>query len=259
MFERYTENARKAIFFAWEEASRFGSSSIESEHLLLGITRSSELELREILKLKDLESTLRAELAATAQLATTSKRDLPLSNPSKRILAYAAEEAMRLNSPAIGCGHLLLGILRESDGIASRFLLAQNVDPLKARQVVAMLSRSHVGDPGQSSHSPNGWASTARRRYWIGTASQLALLILFGVGMAKSTVSGRYLLVMGAIWFVAVLAWNILGPQSFFWSLGKRNRAIAMAASYAAFYLLQLFIFGWLVPLGVGIYRVMTR
>lgn len=259
MFERYTENARQAIFLAREEASRFGSSCIESEHLLLGTMRSCELELNELLKLKGLEGALRADLAVTVQQDITSNSDRPLSNQSKRILAYAAEEAERLNSPGIGSGHLLLGILRESETSASRFLLAHNVDLLTARQIIAMLSRSHIGDTGQSSRSSIGWASTARRRYWIGTAAQLALLILLGIGVAKSAVNGRHLLVIGAIWFVASFAWNILGPSSFFWSFGKRNRAIAMAASYAVCWLHQLFMFGWLIPLGVGIYRVTMR
>jgi ATP-dependent Clp protease ATP-binding subunit ClpC len=58
MFERYTENARQVIFFAREQASRFGSSCIESEHLLLGTMRSWELEPNELLKLKELESAL---------------------------------------------------------------------------------------------------------------------------------------------------------------------------------------------------------
>src|ERR1700675_2069241 len=149
MFERYTENARQVIFFAREEANRFGSSCIESEHLLLGIMRSCELELNELLKLKELEGALRGDLSASAQLDTTSKRDIPLSNQSKRILAYAAEEAVRLNSPGIGSGHLLLGILREPEGGASRFLLAHDVDLLRARQMIGMLSRSHTGATGQ--------------------------------------------------------------------------------------------------------------
>jgi hypothetical protein len=59
MFERYPENARQVIFFAQKEASRFGSSCIESEHLLLGTMRSWELELNELLNLKRLESALR--------------------------------------------------------------------------------------------------------------------------------------------------------------------------------------------------------
>jgi hypothetical protein len=257
MFERYTEDARQVIFFAREEAGRFGSSCIESEHLLLGAMRSCELELNELLKLKDLEGTFRADLAATAQLDITSKRDIPLSNQSKRILAYAAEEAQRLNSLEIGSGHLLLGILRESESVASRFLLAHNVDLLRARQMIAMLSRSRIGDTGQSSRFRTGRSSTAR--LWIGTAAQFALLILLGVGVAESTVTGRHLLVTGTIWFAAALGWHILGPSSFFWSFGKRNRVIAVATSYAFFWLFQLFMFGWLIPLGVGIYRVTMR
>ncbi len=258
MFERYTENARQVIFLATEEASRFGSTRIESEHLLLGTMRSCELGLNELLKLKDLESIFRADLAVTVQLDTTSKRDIPLSNQSKRILAYAAEEAERLNSHGIGSGHLILGVLREPDSIASRFLLMHNVDLLRARQMIAMLSRSHNGDTGQSSRSPIGRASTARRRYWIGTAAQLALFIFLGIGVARSNVTGRHLLLVAAIWFVAAFAWNILGPSSFVWIFGKR-RTIAMAISYAFFWLHQLLMVGWLIPLGVGIYRVTIR
>jgi hypothetical protein len=257
MFERYTESARQAIFFAREEASKFGSSCIESEHLLLGTMRSCELELNELLKLKELEGALRGDLSASAQLDTTSKRDVPLSNKSKRILAYAAEEAARLNSPGISSGHLLLGILRESEGGASRFLLAHDVDLLRARQMIAMLSRSHKGDTGQAIRLRTGWANTAR--LWIGTAAQFALLILLGVGVVESSVTGRHLLVAGAIWFMATLSWNLLGPSSFFWSFGKRSRAVAMTISYAFFFLYQVLMFGWLIPLGVGIYRVTMR
>jgi hypothetical protein len=257
MFERYTEKARQAIFFAREEASRFGSLCIESEHLLLGTMRSCELELNELLKLKDLEGALRADLAASAQLDTISKRDVPLSNQSKRILAYAAEEAVRLNSPGIGSGHLLLGILREPEGGASRFLLAHDVDLLRARQMIAMLSRSNTGATGQVSRLRTGWANTAK--LWIGIAAQFALPILLGVGVVESSVTGRHLVVAGAIWFMAALVWNLLGPSSFFWSFGKRSWATAMAISYVFFFLYQLLMFGWLIPLGVGIYRVTMR
>ena len=260
MFERYTENARRAVFFSREEASRVGSSCIEAEHLLLGVMRSCERELNELLNLGILEGALRADLAATAQRDTTSDRldFLPLSNQSKRTLAYAAEEAERLNSTEISSGHLLLGILRESESVASHFLAAHTVDLERARQMMAMLSQSHIGAIEQS-RAGIGWASTAKRRYWIGTAVQIALLILFGVGVARSTVTGKHLLVVGAIWFLAALAWNILGPSSFAWSFGKRNRVIAMAIAYAFGWLHQLFMLGWLFLLVFGIYRVATR
>jgi hypothetical protein len=256
MFDRYTEDARQAVAIAKEEACKLRSLYIEAEHLLLGISRSSEPALKELLRLKEVEDFLRADLGATAQLESSEKLpDLPLSNPVKRILAYAAEEAVRLNSRGIGSGHLLLGVLRESENIALRFLVAHNVDLQRARQIVAT-SQTH-GVTEQSASSI-GLASTIKRRFWTGIAVQLALLVLLGVAVAKSTVTGCNLLVIAAIWFMVAIAWNQLGPSSFFLSLGKRNRA-KIAVVYAFSSLYQLFMFGWLFPLGVGIYRVTVR
>src|SRR5882724_7355989 len=248
MFDRYTEDARQALTVAKEEAAKLSSPYIEAEHLLLGISRSSEPELKELLRLRAVEDALRAALGATALLeASEEPANLPLSNTGKRILAYAAEEAARLNSRGIGSRHLLLGILRESESIAARFLVVNNVDLKRARQIVAT-SRTH-GDT-ETSASSIGLASTIKRRYWIGIAGQLALIVLLGVAVAKSTVTGRHLLVISAIWSMAALAWNKLGPSSFFLSLGKRN-ASKIAVVYEFGWLYQLFMFGWLFPLGV--------
>jgi len=119
MFERYTEVARRVIFFARYEASQFGSPQIECEHLLLGMLREPT-PLREqlgedarwaIRKAIEDRSTRQGEIPATV--------DLPLSHASKIALAYAAEEAERMHHRHIGPEHLLLGLLREeSNGIA---------------------------------------------------------------------------------------------------------------------------------------------
>ncbi len=256
MFDRYTEDARQAVAVAKEEADKLSSPYIEAEHLLLGISRSIEPELKELLRLKEVEDSLRAELGATAQFGSSEKpANPPLSNPCKRIFAYATEEAVRLNSRGIGSGHLLLGVLRESESIGSRFLVANNVDLQRARHIVAT-TRTHRDT--EKSASSIGLASTIKRRYRIGIAVQLALIVLLGVAVAKSTVTGRQLLVIAAMWFMAALAWNRLGPSSFFLRLGKRNRA-KIAVVYAFGWLYQLFMFGWLFPLGVGIYRVTVR
>lgn len=256
MFERYTEDARRVIFFARDEAGRVGSSCIEAEHLLLGVMRSCEPKLNEVLELKDLEGAFR-DLAVNSQREVASKRiDIPLADHSKRILAYAAEEAERLNSLEISSAHLLLGIVREPESIAARFLSAHNLDLLRARQMIGLLSPSHPGVAGETSRSRIGWASGFARRYWVGTAVEFGLLILLGVSVATSTVPGRYLLAIGAIWLVGAVAWQILGPSSFVWTFGKRNRAVAVAFSYVFGCVYQLFMFGWLIPICVGIYRV---
>jgi Clp amino terminal domain, pathogenicity island component len=255
-FDRYTEDARRAIAMAKEEAANIGSSHIEAEHLLLGVAGAVEPDLRELLRLKELEGTLRADLRANAQFELRqTPADLPLSNPGKRILAYAAEEAVRLNSPGIGSGHLLLGVLRESESSASRLLIAHDVDLARARQIVGSLQTRE--DTGKSSRSI-GLASRIKRRYWIGIAGQLMLLILLGVVVASSAITGRHLLVIASVWFLAVLAWMKLGPSSFFMSLGRQNRA-KTAVIYAFGWFFQIFMFGWLLPLGIGIYRVTVR
>ncbi len=140
MYERYTENARRGIFSAREEAIAAGSPYIETEHLLLAIIRCCEPELDERLRLRNIEDALRAEVPAKPHPATRSKNaDLPLSNQSKRVLAYAAEEAERLGSRGIGPGHLLLGILREPESFACQFLSAHGIELTAARKWIASL------------------------------------------------------------------------------------------------------------------------
>jgi hypothetical protein len=115
MFERYTERARRVIFFARYEASQFGSVTIETEHLLLGLIREDKnLTDRFLRKSGSIES-IRWEIEGrmTIRAKVSTSIDLPLTNECKRILAYAAEEAERLDHRHIGTEHILLGILRE--------------------------------------------------------------------------------------------------------------------------------------------------
>ena len=115
MFERYTERARRVIFFARYEASSFGSMTIETEHLLLGLLREDKNLTNRFLRNSTSPERVRLEIEqriSTREKVSTSI-DLPLSSECKRILAYAAQEAERLNHRHIGTEHLLLGILCE--------------------------------------------------------------------------------------------------------------------------------------------------
>ena len=136
MFERYTEKARRVIFFARYEASQFGSPYIESEHLLLGIVREDKALtnrfLREVASIrKEVES------QTTIREKTSTSVDLPLSNESKRVLAYAGEEAERLAHKHIGTEHLLLGLLREEKCFGAQILTERGVQLSGVREEFA--------------------------------------------------------------------------------------------------------------------------
>src|SRR5437899_10098195 len=125
MFERYTEKARRVIFFARYEASQFGSPYIETEHLLLGLLREDKALTRRFLQSHAVVESIRKQIedcSAEKRPPISTSVDLPLSNECKRVLAYAAEEAERLSHAHIGCEHLLLGLLREEKSFAAAML-----------------------------------------------------------------------------------------------------------------------------------------
>jgi uncharacterized damage-inducible protein DinB len=124
MFERYTEKARRVIFYARYEASQFGSPYIETEHLLLGLLREdkalSNRFLRSQASVESIPKQIEGRTTIREKISTSV--DLPLSNECKRVLAYAAEEAERLSHKHIGTEHLLLGLLREERCFAAEIL-----------------------------------------------------------------------------------------------------------------------------------------
>ncbi len=124
MFERYTEKARRVIFFARYEASQFGSPYIETEHLLLGLLREDKALTNRFLRSHASVESIRKQIEAhtTIREKVSTSVDLPLSNECKRVLAYAAEEAERLSHKHIGTEHLLLGLLREEKSFAAEIL-----------------------------------------------------------------------------------------------------------------------------------------
>lgn len=124
MFERYTEKARRVIFFARYEASQYGSPCIETEHLLLGLFREDQALSRKFLGEKGGAQSLRDEIEShiTRRERISTSVEVPLSAECKRILNMAAEEAERIGQKHVGTEHLLLGTLREQDCLAARLL-----------------------------------------------------------------------------------------------------------------------------------------
>ena len=140
MFERYTEQARRVIFFARYEASQYGAQTIEPEHILLGVLREDRPLLAHMLRTpQDLAETIRREVERRAppraQIYTSV--ELPLAAGAKRVLAYAHEESDRFGHRHIGTEHMLMGLLREERSVAAEVLNQQGLDIAAARAAVA--------------------------------------------------------------------------------------------------------------------------
>ncbi len=139
MFERYTEKARRVIFFARYEASQSGAPYIETEHLLLGLLREDKALTNRFLRSHASVESIRKQIEENTVIRepVSTSVDLPLSNECKRILAYGAEEAEGLGHKHIGTEHLLLGILRERDSFAAAILAERGIQLEAVRKELA--------------------------------------------------------------------------------------------------------------------------
>ncbi len=147
MFERYTERARRTIFFARYEASTFGSSWIETEHLLLGLLREDK-DIAAKLPREAIRAEIEQRTPRQESISTTV--DLPLSHPAKRALSYAAEEADALNHKHIDSGHLLLGLLRVETCVAAELLMRYGLKYPSAREPVCRWYEAALKPPRPS-------------------------------------------------------------------------------------------------------------
>ena len=157
LFERYTEKARRVIFFARYEASQFGSPYIETEHLLLGLLREDKALTNRFLRSHASVESIRKQIEGhtTIREKVSTSVDLPLSNECKRVLAYAAEEAERLSHKHIGTEHLLLGLLREEKCFAAEILHERGLRLGTIREELARTSQEKA-QPAQRQGGGSG-------------------------------------------------------------------------------------------------------
>ena len=143
MFERYTEKARRVVFFARYEASGCGSPYIEVEHLLLGLLRENKALGNQILPSPDAAESIRKQIEGHTPIRPkiSTSVDLPLSDECQRVLVYAAEEAERMNHKHIGTEHLLLGLLREEKCFAAEILHERGIQLSTIREFIQGSSR----------------------------------------------------------------------------------------------------------------------
>jgi ATP-dependent Clp protease ATP-binding subunit ClpA len=143
MFERFTEQARRTIFFARYEASQYGSPFIEIEHVLLGLVREDKALAKTFSAQGDGSAEIRAEIEQhirRGQRISTSV-EIPLSEQSAKALKLAVEESDRLGHRHIGTDHLLFGLLGVEGSLAARLLQARGLTVAAVRERLASPSR----------------------------------------------------------------------------------------------------------------------
>ena len=173
MFERFTERARQVVVLAQDEARALGHGYIGTEHLLLGLLREEEgLGARVLQSLGVTVDEVRARVARIVGAGTSYRPgQIPFTPHAKRALELSLREALSLGHSYIGTEHLLLGLVRENQGVGAQILLEFGIDPEKIRdEVIRMLSRttarSHAADVAYQrafveTQSSSGWTGYA--------------------------------------------------------------------------------------------------
>ena len=156
MFERFTERATRALFCARDEASQLGSSSIDSEHLLLGLIRDGKGLTDRLLADAGIGvDEIRDEMLrrVPARSKTSTSAEIPFSAAAQRVLQHAAQEADRLLHDSVGTEHMLLGLLSEEGNVAADVLTSRGLRLDRVRERIVELlrdgeQRERPGPPG---------------------------------------------------------------------------------------------------------------
>jgi ATP-dependent Clp protease ATP-binding subunit ClpC len=157
MFERFTDAARKAVVLAQDEAHRLRHNYIGTEHLLLGLLREEKgIAARVFESLGVTVDPVRAQVVRIVGEGTeVTAGQIPFTPRAKKVLELALREAVSLGDNYIGTEHILLGLMREGDGVAARILLDTGIDDSRIRhEAEAHLSRKLERSPEPRSMLP---------------------------------------------------------------------------------------------------------
>lgn len=157
MFSRFTERARKVVILAKEEAKRFNHDYIGTEHILLGLIKEGEGVAAAVLQNLGLSlEAIRLEVEKLVQPGppTVVSGDIPFTPKAKKVIELATDEARNLGHNYIGTEHLLFGLIREGEGVASQVLSNLGLDLNRVRQEVMSLLGSATPGFGQPSAPP---------------------------------------------------------------------------------------------------------
>src|SRR3989338_6025674 len=178
MFNRFTERARKVILLAKEEAKRFNHDYIGTEHILLGLVREGEGVAAVVLQKMGIslqQIRLEIEKIVKPGPSTIISGDIPFDPKAKKAIELSGEEARALGHNYIGTEHILLGLIKEGEGVASMVLLNLGLDLDKVRQeIVEILGSATPGFNVGAQPTGQGYPSGAKQ------ASKTPALDAFG-------------------------------------------------------------------------------
>lgn len=184
MFERFTERARQVVVLAQDEARALKHNYIGTEHILLGLLREEEGLAARVLEQLDITvEEVRAQVARiVGQGDEVTTGQIPFTPRAKKVLELALREALSLGHNYIGTEHILLGLVRENEGVAARILLDFDADAEKIRnEIIRMLSGpGRRGQGGQGSSGAQGEKAKSSK-----------LLDQFGRNLTKLAAEGK--------------------------------------------------------------------
>src|SRR4051794_7648534 len=182
MFERFTERARQVVVLAQDEARALKHNYIGTEHILLGLLREEEGLAARVLESLDITvEEVRAQVARiVGQGDEVTTGQIPFTPRAKKVLELALREALSLGHNYIGTEHILLGLVRENEGVAARILLDFDADAEKIRnEIIRMLS-----GPGRRQQGAGGGAPGEKSK-------SSKLLDQFGRNLTKLAAEGK--------------------------------------------------------------------
>ena len=190
MFERFTDRARRVIVLAQEEARALQHNYIGTEHILLGLIREGEGVAAKALSLKgvDLDGTRKQIEEMIGKGAVSPEGHIPFTPHAKQVLELSLREALQLGHSYIGTEHILLGLIREGEGIGTQVLIKMEVDLGDLRSTVVDLIR---GDNSSNNKNEKGELANAGSVQDKRNQSGSALLDQFGRNLTFEAQEGK--------------------------------------------------------------------
>src|SRR6476660_6176972 len=191
MYERFTDRARKVMQLANQEAQRFNHEYIGTEHILLGLVKEGTGVAANVLKNLDIDlRKIRLEVEKIVQagpdMVTMGK--LPQTPRAKKVIEYSIEEARNLNHNYVGTEHLLLGLLREQEGVAAQVLMNLGLKLEDVREEVLNLLGHNMPE---SSEGPNEGGNGGTRERPAKGKSKTPALDSFGRDLTELARQGK--------------------------------------------------------------------